>query len=101
MTVSASTPGGTSPAYQASRETFTERGAFKIGVVSADTRRTWWLLSHHVNAKPGQEVPMTIRREGGKTDTVLLKLRIDTPIEVDYYRHGGILPFVLRQLLSR
>jgi aconitate hydratase len=27
-------------------------------------------------------------------------LRIDTPIEVDYYRHGGILPFVLRQLLA-
>jgi aconitase A len=29
-----------------------------------------------------------------------LKLRIDTPIEVDYYKHGGILPFVLRQLLA-
>ena len=27
-------------------------------------------------------------------------LRIDTPIEVDYYRHGGILPFVLRELLQ-
>jgi hypothetical protein len=31
---------------------------------------------------------------------VKLTLRIDTPIEVDYYRHGGILPFVLRQLLA-
>jgi aconitate hydratase A / 2-methylisocitrate dehydratase len=30
-----------------------------------------------------------------------VKLRIDTPIEIDYYRHGGILPFVLRQLLSK
>jgi len=30
-----------------------------------------------------------------------VKLRIDTPIEVDYYKHGGILPFVLRQLLAR
>jgi aconitate hydratase len=29
-----------------------------------------------------------------------VKLRIDTPIEIDYYRHGGILPFVLRQLLA-
>ena len=28
-------------------------------------------------------------------------LRIDTPIEVDYYRHGGILPFVLRELIGR
>jgi aconitate hydratase len=29
-----------------------------------------------------------------------VRLRIDTPIEIDYYRHGGILPFVLRQLLQ-
>ena len=37
-------------------------------------------------------------RQRAATCTVLL--RIDTPIEVDYYRHGGILPFVLRQLLA-
>jgi aconitate hydratase len=30
-----------------------------------------------------------------------MKLRIDTPIEIDYYRHGGILPFVLRELMAR
>jgi aconitate hydratase len=29
-----------------------------------------------------------------------VKVRIDTPIEVDYYRHGGILPFILRQLIN-
>jgi aconitate hydratase len=28
-------------------------------------------------------------------------LRIDTPIEVDYYNHGGILPYVLRQLVAK
>jgi aconitate hydratase len=32
--------------------------------------------------------------------SIPVKLRIDTPIEIDYYRHGGILPFVLRQLLA-
>jgi aconitate hydratase len=32
---------------------------------------------------------------------VPVQLRIDTPIEIDYYRHGGILPFVLRQLLAK
>ena len=32
---------------------------------------------------------------------VPVKLRIDTPIEIDYYRHGGILPFVLRELMAR
>jgi aconitate hydratase A / 2-methylisocitrate dehydratase len=30
-----------------------------------------------------------------------ITLRIDTPIEIDYYRHGGILPFVLRQLFAK
>jgi aconitate hydratase len=36
----------------------------------------------------------------GKTESVPLTLRIDTSIEVVYYRHGGILPYVLRELLS-
>ncbi|WP_347554603.1 aconitate hydratase AcnA [Robbsia sp. KACC 23696] len=50
--------------------------------------------------KPQQEVTLVIHRGEGKTDRVKLLLRIDTPIEVDYYKHGGILPFVLRQLLA-
>ena len=41
-----------------------------------------------------------ITRADGSKQTVVVKLRIDTPIEVDYYRHGGILPYVLRQLLE-
>ena len=41
-----------------------------------------------------------VHRADGRLQTVTLTLRIDTPIEVDYYRHGGILPFVLRQLLA-
>jgi aconitate hydratase len=36
----------------------------------------------------------------GTRREVAVTLRIDTPIEVDYYKHGGILPFVLRQLLA-
>jgi aconitate hydratase len=50
--------------------------------------------------KPGQELTLEIEKDGQKQST-LVKLRIDTPIEIDYYRHGGILPFVLRQLLSK
>ncbi|MGH8617100.1 MAG: aconitate hydratase AcnA [Burkholderiales bacterium] len=49
---------------------------------------------------PMQDVTMTITRKGGKIESVPLILRIDTPIEVDYYRHGGILPYVLRELLA-
>ena len=51
--------------------------------------------------QPAQEVKLEIEAKDGKKNSVPVKLRIDTPIEVDYYRHGGILPFVLRQLLPR
>ncbi|GAB3537321.1 aconitate hydratase AcnA [Noviherbaspirillum agri] len=50
--------------------------------------------------KPQQRVKLVITRTDGSKQDVNLLLRIDTPIEVDYYKHGGILPFVLRQLLA-
>jgi aconitate hydratase len=50
--------------------------------------------------RPRQEVALTIHRSGGRIETVPVIVRIDTPIEVDYYRHGGILPYVLRQLVA-
>jgi len=50
--------------------------------------------------KPQQNATLVIHREDGSTQEVTVLLRIDTPIEVDYYKHGGILPFVLRQLLA-
>lgn len=52
------------------------------------------------NLRPQQEVTLVIHRANGQSQDVKVLLRIDTPIEVDYYKHGGILPFVLRQLLS-
>ncbi|MEY2504632.1 MAG: aconitate hydratase [Verrucomicrobiota bacterium] len=51
--------------------------------------------------EPGQMVTLEITRKQGGQEKVPVKLRIDTPIEIDYYRHGGILPFVLRELLGR
>jgi aconitate hydratase len=50
--------------------------------------------------KPQQQVTLVINRANGEKQEVKVLLRIDTPIEVDYYKHGGILPFVLRQLLA-
>ncbi len=49
---------------------------------------------------PQGEATLSIKRADGSQQDVKLKLRIDTAIEVDYYKHGGILPFVLRQLLA-
>ncbi|RQT06160.1 aconitate hydratase AcnA [Burkholderia contaminans] len=50
--------------------------------------------------KPQQDVTLVIHRKNGESQRVQVLLRIDTPIEVDYYKHGGILPFVLRSLLA-
>ncbi|MCI0485073.1 MAG: aconitate hydratase [Blastocatellia bacterium] len=51
--------------------------------------------------RPRARVTLVIHRREGRTEEVPLLVRIDTPVEVDYYRHGGILPFVLRQLLAQ
>ena len=50
--------------------------------------------------EPQADAKLIVQRSDGQTETVNVKLRIDTPIEVSYYQHGGILPFVLRQLLA-
>ena len=50
--------------------------------------------------RPQQDVTLVIHRPDGSSRRVPVLLRIDTAIEVDYYRHGGILPFVLRELLA-
>jgi aconitate hydratase len=50
--------------------------------------------------RPQQELELKIRKADGSDRTIKVKSRIDTAIEVDYYKHGGILPFVLRELLG-
>jgi aconitate hydratase A / 2-methylisocitrate dehydratase len=50
--------------------------------------------------KPQSDATLVITGSDGTRRVAPLTLRIDTPIEVDYYQHGGILPFVLRQLLA-
>jgi aconitate hydratase len=53
------------------------------------------------NVKPRQDLTLKITRKDGSSTEIPVTLRIDTPIEVDYYRHGGILPFVLREIVSK
>ena len=54
----------------------------------------------HPQLKPQSEAKLIITRTDGSRQEVSVILRVDTPIEVDYYRNGGILPYVLRQLLA-
>jgi aconitate hydratase len=53
------------------------------------------------NVKPQQDLTLRITRADGSKQDVVVLCRIDTPIEVDYFKHGGILPFVLRELLAK
>jgi aconitate hydratase len=50
---------------------------------------------------PQQELTLVIHRPDGSRQDVRVKSRIDTAIEVDYYKHGGIMPYVLRELLAK
>ena len=51
--------------------------------------------------KPQQDLTLRITRQSGGGEDVPVRCRIDTPIEIDYYQHGGILPYVLRQIVAR
>ena len=50
--------------------------------------------------KPQQDLTLRVTRADGRVETIPVTCRIDTPIEIDYYQHGGILPYVLRQLVA-
>jgi aconitate hydratase len=66
-----------------------------------DGAETFDLLGISDNVKPRQDVTLVIHRAGGESEPIPVTLRIDTPIEVDYYKHGGILQYVLRQLITK
>ncbi len=61
--------------------------------------RRFDLLGIEDGIEPREEITLVIHRASGAIEEIPVILRIDTPIEVDYYHHGGILPYVLRQLL--
>jgi aconitate hydratase len=76
------------------------KGADSIQSLNITGEETYDVEGLGDDFKPQQEVTLVIHRKDGKEDRVQVLLRIDTPIEVDYYKHGGILPFVLRSLLA-
>jgi aconitate hydratase A / 2-methylisocitrate dehydratase len=78
---------------------------FKEGVgaqsLNLDGSETFDVVGLDGGIRPQQDVTLVIRRANGSREEVPVKLRIDTPIEIDYYQHGGILPYVLRQLIAQ
>jgi aconitate hydratase len=66
-----------------------------------DGSETFDLIGFETHLQPRQEITLVIHRANGGVEKVPLILRLDTPIEIEYYRHGGILPYMLRQLLTQ
>ena len=66
-----------------------------------DGSETYDVLGLDADLRPRQDLRLRITRRDGSAEEVPVRCRIDTPIEVDYYQHGGILPYVLRQLLAK
>jgi aconitate hydratase len=66
-----------------------------------DGTETYDVLGLGPGLKPQQELTLRITRAAGEPETIPVVCRIDTPIEIDYYQHGGILPYVLRQLVAK
>ena len=60
----------------------------------------WLTQEESVDMAPGKRLAVTARADDGATTAFEVVCRIDTPVELDYYKHGGILQFVLRQLAS-
>jgi aconitate hydratase len=77
---------------------------FKEGVsaqtLKLDGTEIYEVLGLNADLKPQQALTLQITRASGETEKVTVTCRIDTPIEIEYYQHGGILPYVLRQLLA-
>ena len=68
--------------------------------LNLDGTETYDLPGISKGVAPRQTIPLVVHRSDGRVEEIPVRVRIDTPIEVDYYRHGGILPYVLRQLLK-
>jgi len=71
--------------------------AQRLGITGTET---YDIEGVGTDPKPQQEATLVIHRADGSVQRVTVVLRIDTAIEVEYFKHGGILPFVLRQLLA-
>ena len=66
-----------------------------------DGHETYDVVGLSPALKPQQDLTLKITRKDGSCENVPVRCRIDTPIEIDYYQHGGILPYVLRQIIAR
>src|SRR2546426_948233 len=77
-----------------------EEGASALAL-KLDGTETYDVAGLGPDLKPRQDLMLRITRANGSVEAISVRCRIDTPIEIDYYQHGGILPYVLRQLVAQ
>jgi aconitate hydratase len=71
-----------------------------VQTLKLDGTESYDVVGLGTDLKPQQDLTLRITRSNGQAEDVPVRCRIDTPIEIDYYQHGGILPYVLRQLVA-
>ncbi|MGZ8265639.1 MAG: aconitate hydratase AcnA, partial [Burkholderiales bacterium] len=76
------------------------KGNDSVASLGIDGTETFDLTGVEGDLKPRQDVTLTIHRKDGSSRKVPVTLRADTPIEIEYLRHGGILPYVLREIMA-
>ncbi|MBL0349775.1 MAG: aconitate hydratase AcnA [Elusimicrobia bacterium] len=83
-------------------------GVLPLQFLPGETRDTLSLTGREIfdiagvaGLSPKAKLTVTVRRENGSTSTFQAVARVDTPVEVEYLAHGGILPAVLRQILKK
>jgi aconitate hydratase len=81
-------------------------GVIPLEFQNGDTRESLGLTGHEVfdiegiaSLAPGKSISVRAKSDDGKTKQFSVIARVDTPEEVSYYHHGGILQYVLRQML--
>ena len=77
------------------------KGSDSVASLGIDGTETFDLTGVEGNLEPSQDVTLMIRRKDGSAKKVTVMLRADTPIELEYLKHGGILPYVLREILAQ
>jgi aconitate hydratase len=71
-----------------------------VQTLKLDGSETYDVVGLTSAIKPQQDLVLKITRKDGTVENVAVRCRIDTPIEIEYYQHGGILPYVLRQIVA-
>ena len=67
--------------------------------LALDGSETFDITGIDNDTKPQSEATLTVHRADGSSEDVAVVVRLDTPVEIDYYRSGGILPYVLAQII--